>query len=167
MRQMRILVTIVSFLLATATLRAQVPAGRWEKVESLQPGTRILVKLQPGDHLEGEFRGSSPVGIILSESSGQERTIPKSMIQKVETAARNSDRLRNGTLIGLAAGAALGIASMAVFADVKTSGPVYWGDDEGYSWLILAGLVGGGLGAAAGAGIDAANRGREILYQAR
>jgi len=154
-------------MLTLATLQAQVPAGRWEKVENLQPGTRILVKLQPGDHLEGEFRSSSRDAIVLSESGGQERTIPKSMIQKVEMAARTPDRLRNGTLIGLAAGAALGVASMIVLADIKTDGPVYWWDDEGHSWLVLAGLVGGGLGAAAGAGVDAATRGREILYQAR
>ena len=166
-KQKRKLVAFVGFLLAATTLQAQVPAGRWEKVDSLQPGTRILVKLKAGDRLEGDFRNSSPDALVLSESIGQERTVAKSMVQSVQTAAKTPDRLRNGALIGMVTGAAAGVVSMVAFANAKTNGPVYWGDEGGYSWLVLAGLVGGGIGSAAGAGVDAAIRGHEVLYQAR
>jgi len=167
MKISRIHAALSVLILAGGTLQAQVPAGRWEKVDSLQPGTRILVKLKAGDRLEGAFTSSSADILVLSESSGQERTFAKSMVRSVETAAGVPDRLRNGVLIGLVAGAAAGILGLVVYANAKTNGPVYWGDEEGSGYLIAGALVGSGIGAASGAAIDAAIRKRAVLYEAR
>ena len=89
------------------------------------------------------------------------------MVQSLRTAAKVRDRLCNGALIGTLIGAAAGVISMVVYANAKTDGPVYWGDEGGPAVLVGAAVVGGGIGAAAGAAVDASIMGRELLYQAK
>jgi hypothetical protein len=158
MRNQRICAILGIAMLVAAPLQGQVPLGRWEKVANLWPGTQILVKLKAGDLLEGGFKRLGPDAIVISELADQERTVAKSMVQSVRTAARVRDRLRNGSLIGTLIGAAAGVISMVAYANAKTNGPVYWGDEDGPGYLV---------GAAAGVAVDAAIKGRELLYQAR
>jgi len=152
--------------LAAAPLQGQVPLGRWEKVAMLLPGTQIVVELKAGDRLEGAFQNLGPDAIVIAEPAGQERTVARSMVKSVRTAARVRDRLCNGALVGTLIGAAAGVAGMVAFANAKTNGPVYWGDEDGPGYLVGAVLVGGGIGAAMGAVVDASIRGRELLYEA-
>jgi hypothetical protein len=167
MKNRQVVALMVVCVLAAAPLQGQVLPGRWEKLEQLQPGTRIIVRLQAGDRLEGGFQRITQDAIVLTEENSQERTIAKSMVSSIETSKKAPDRLRNGTLIGLLVGAAAGIASMAAIAEAKTSGPVYWGDEDGPGYLLGAALVGGGIGAATGAIVDASIKRHEVLYQAR
>jgi hypothetical protein len=83
-------------------------------------------------------------------------------VLRIETAAVVRDRLRNGILIGALIGAGGGIAGMAGYGNAVTNGPVDWKDDGGL-YLLGAGLVGGGVGAAVGAILDSSIKHREVL----
>jgi hypothetical protein len=167
MRNQRIYAILGLAMLAAAPPQGQVPLGRWEKVANLWPGTQILVELKAGDRLEGGFKSLGPDTIVISELGEKERTLARSMVQSVRTAARVRDRLCNGALIGTLIGTAAGVISLVAFANAKTNGPVYWGDEDGPAYLVGAAVVGGGIGAAAGAAVDASIKGRELLYQAK
>jgi hypothetical protein len=164
MQNRPIVASLILLILAAAPLRGQVPPGRWEKVERLQIETPIIIRLKTGDRLEGTFKSVSQESLVIVEGSSRERMIPKTIVQKIETSAKFPDRLRNGALIGMAVGAAGGIGSMVAFAHAKTNGPVYWGEDGG-GYLVAAALVGGGIGAATGAIVDASIKHRQVLYQ--
>jgi hypothetical protein len=167
MRSQRIYAALGIAMLVAAPLQGQVPLGRWEKVAGLLPGTQILVELKAGERLEGTFKRLGPDAIVISEPDSQERTVARSMVKNIRTAATVRDRLCNGALIGTLAGAAAGVIGMVAFANAKTNGPVYWGDEDGPGYLLGAAMVGGGIGAAAGAAVDAAIKGRELLYEAK
>jgi hypothetical protein len=154
-------------ILAAAPLWGQTPPGRWEKVEMLQPGTDIVVRLKTGDRLNGAFKGISRDAIEIIDDSTHARSLPKPAIQEVETLSKRQDRLCNGALIGALIGVAGGIAGMVAYGNAKTNGPVYWGDEEGPIYLVGAALAGGAIGAAAGAAVDASIKRPEILYKAR
>jgi hypothetical protein len=158
---------IIMILMAAAAARAEVIPGRWEKVEALAPGTAVIVMIQGGERLETSFGSISPDEIIFKEPSGTERRLPRIAIQKIESAAIVRDRLRNGALWGLAAGAAAGILGVVAFGESVTEGPVDWGGEDGPGYLVGGALVGGGIGAALGAIIDASVKHREVLYKAK
>ncbi len=166
MRNQRIYAILGIAMLVAAPLQGQVPLGRWEKMASLRPGTQILVELKAGDRLEGAFKRLGPDAIVIAELGEPERTVAKSMVQSLRTAAKVRDRLCNGALIGTVISAAAGVISLIAYANARTSGPVYWGDDGGPAVLVGAAVVGGGIGAAAGAVVDASIKGHELLYQA-
>jgi hypothetical protein len=165
-RHRRIYALVGIVALAAAPLHGQAPLGRWEKVAMLSPGIQIVVELKAGDRLEGAFQNLGPEAIVIAEPGGEERRVAKSMVQGVRTAAKVRDRLCNGAWIGTLIGAAAGVIGLVAFANAKTNGPVYWGDEDGPAYLVGAALVGGGIGAAMGAVVDASIRGRELLYQA-
>jgi len=154
-------------LMGAAAARAEVILGRWEKVEALAPGSVVIVTIQGGERLEASFGSIGPDDIIFIEPSGTERRLPRIAIQKIESAAVVRDRLRNGTLWGLAAGAAAGILGIVAFGESATEGPVAWGDEDGPGYLASGALVGGGVGAALGAIIDASVKHHEVLYKAK
>jgi hypothetical protein len=154
-------------ILAAAPLWGQTLPGRWEKVEGLQPGTDINIRLKTGDRLKGTFKGVSPDALDLIDDSAQARTIPKSIIQAIETLGKKPDRLCNGAWIGALVGVAGGIAGMIAFGNAKTNGPVHWGVEEGPGYLVGAALAGGAIGAATGAIVDASIKHPEVLYRAK
>jgi len=166
MRSQSICALLGIMVFAAAPLQGQVPLGRWEKVAILLPGTQIVVELKAGDRLEGAFRSLGPDAIVIAEPAGQQRTVARPMVRSIRTAAKVHDRLCNGALIGTLAGAVAGVIGMVAFANAKTDGPVYWGDEDGPGYLIGAALVGGGIGAALGAVVDVSIKGRELLYEA-
>jgi len=153
-------------IFAAAPLQGQVLPGRWEKIEQLQPGTVIIITLKTGERVEGTFKSINQDAVCVSEGGAQEREIHKSLVQRIETAGKVPDRLRNGTLIGLLIGAASGIAAIVALIYAKTDGPVYW-DEDGAGYVISGALVGGGIGAATGAIVDASIKRPDVLYQAR
>lgn len=167
MKSRQAIALVITFILAAAPLRGQTPPERWEKVEGLQPGTDISVRLKTRDRLNGSFKSISQDALEITDDSTHTRSLPKSVIQAVETLSKRPDRLCNGTLIGALVGVAGGIAGMVAFGNAKTNGPVYWGDEEGPVYLVGAALVGGAIGAATGAIVDASIKHPEVLYQAK
>lgn len=167
MRIHRILCTAWMICLTIAGARAEVVAGRWEKIGALAPGTAIIIHLPGGERLEGTFNKIETGEILFTELNGKERRMPKSAILMIESATVVPDRLRNGILIGTLIGAAGGLASMVAYGNSTTSGSVNWGDEDAPAYLAGAALVGGGIGAAVGGIIDASVKHREIFYKAK
>jgi hypothetical protein len=167
MRFQKLISTALTILLTVATVQAEVVAGRWEKVQALPPGSAIIVSLVGGERFECTFNKIESDEILFNELNGKERRIPKGLILKIESAAVVHDRLRNGILIGTLVGAAVGITGMVAYGNSTTNGPVGWGDEEGPAYLLGSALVGGGIGAATGAIIDASIKHREVFYRAK
>jgi hypothetical protein len=167
---MKIKIFLIVFMgigLGTATIRAETIPGRWERVEALPPGTAVIVKLQGGERLEGIYQRIGPDEIVFVESNGIERRLPRMGILKIESATVVPDRLCNGALYGAFIGIAAGIGSMVAYGNAKTNGPVQWMDEDGPGYLIGSAIVGGGIGAAIGALLDASIKHHEVLFKAR
>jgi hypothetical protein len=167
MKSRQIIDSFIICILAAAPLSGQTPPGRWEKVEMLQPGADVSVRLKTGDLEKGKFKAVSQDALEIIDDSAQARKIPKSAIQSIETLSKKQDRLCNGALIGALIGVAGGIAGMVAYANAKTNGPVYWGDEDGPGYLVGAALAVGAIGAATGAIVDASIKRPEALYQAK
>jgi hypothetical protein len=166
MKAIRTVSLFMMVLLAASSVQAGVIPDRWEKIEALSSGAPLIVKLRGGERLECIFNTIGSDEISFLESSGRERRLPRSAILRIETAAVMHDRLRNGILLGAIIGVAGGLSGIAIYANAMTNGPVYWGED-GALYLLGAALVGGGIGAATGAIVDAAVKHHQVLYQAR
>lgn len=166
MRNQKLISAVLAFLLTVTAAQAEVVAGRWEKIETLAPGTAVIVSFRGGERLGCTFNRIGPDEILFNELGGKERRFPNSAILKIETAAVVHDRLRNGILIGALIGAAAGIVGMVASISDATSGPVYWDEDAG-AYVLGGALVGGGIGAATGAILDASIKHREVLYRAK
>ncbi len=156
---------MIVVLFLTASLQAAVVPGRWDKVDKLASGEKILVKLKSGDRLEGAFSSSSSGGIELMKDTGGRLTLAKSDIARIVRAEKIRDKTLNGTLIGTGVGFGIGFGGLAAHnASVTASGPIFDGESVGY--YTLAGLMGAGIGALVGTAMDAAHQESEVLYQA-
>jgi hypothetical protein len=109
-----------------------------------------------GVRRRGRVTSASPSGLVLIEDDAP-TTIPFNQIMRVE---KTPHRLRNGTLIGLAAGAGLGMlmAKECGFGE---------GDGECIVWLPIFAGIGAGAGVGLGAIFNSANKGGDVLYDAR
>ena len=130
--------------------RGQGIPGRWEKVEALSTPT-IIVELKNGNRIAGKFDGLSPSELSLITHSAQAK-IPRADIERITT--RGPDPLAKGTLIG----AGIGLAAV-----VAAGG---WGGEYFGAYASGISLIGTGIGALAGLGIDAIDRKEVVLYQA-
>ena len=110
-----------------------------------------------GARLRGQVTSLSDAGLVVDED-GAPTTIAYDTIVRIE---KSSHRLRNGTLIGMAAGAGFAFTVLATACDGACSTgewiglPAYWA----------------GLGAAAGVGIGAlvhaVKKGGDVIYDTR
>jgi hypothetical protein len=151
------IVVIASGLVMLASLAAVTAAaipGKWEKVDSLVVGTGIIVKLEGGDRLEGEFLASDGLGVSIRTFDEEERKLPKSGIKKIQTIEKTGqNRIWDKALLGGAIGAGV-------------TGLLIAGIDGDKSGAGLAVLLGAGIGAGIGAVVDSAVGARETLYVA-
>lgn len=152
--------------LASAQAPAAAPPDGLNGTQSVM-GTPAFMRLVDGKSVwitadgvrrEGRIASFSTSALTLVED-GVPTTIPFSQIMRVE---KSTHHLRNGTLIGLAAGAGLGMAAVASFCADEGCYPV--------DFLLVGGFY-GGLGAAAGVGvgaiIKAATKHGQVIYDAR
>lgn len=157
---------LAALLLVTVPVQAGAIPGRWELVDSLESGTPIIIRLKAGERMECSFRESSQKAITYIDDSGNERTVPKNEIQKIESSEKTGDSLKNGIGYGALIGAGSAILALTAYAkSVTASGPII--DSETAGIFLGAGLVGAGIGALAGLGVDASIKGRKVLYQSR
>ncbi len=135
---------------------AQVPQGRWNKLEMESPGTGIIVTLRSGEVIHCFLKGFTGDSLTVLTTETQERKLPKSAVEKIVTSEKRSGSLKNGAIIGAAAPTA--VMAVLIAAAHPSS------DDAGAVVFSLA-LV-AGVGALIGVAIDAAVRGNVTLYQA-
>jgi hypothetical protein len=148
---------LLVFVCAGGTpLRAQEIASSFDQLVVLvKPGDQIAVFDVDGRETTGRIGTLSRDGLILVTRAGSRR------FDAVEVAAirqRRDDSLRNGAMIGAAAGAAYFITGAALLHDSDGGGVIV---PAAIGW----GVMFAGTGAAAGVGIDALISGKQLIYQ--
>jgi len=147
MRNSRLQQIILTVAVMTATVAASVVPGRWEKVDTLEKGTQIVVELNAGDRLAVRFDKSGPESITILREDDRGLVLRKMDVARVLLPAKRDNRpVWLGAAIGGGAGLGIGLA-VASQADETI--------------LAVPGAMGailGGIGAAAGAGIGLALR---------
>jgi hypothetical protein len=147
---------LAGFILALTLLpsgaRAQPKEAErdWQRVESLTPGTRVIVTLKTGKKRIGDARRASAdeITIAVRPKERGEETLAKALVATVATPA---DPVWNGALIGAGIGAGLALWDYLIDPSEPSNAAIF--------------TVAIGLGAAIGAGIDKlVNRGGKVLY---
>jgi hypothetical protein len=132
---------------------ADIPLGRWNKVEAEKPGTGIVVTVRGGEQIQGSLKSLSADMLTVVTLDATERKIPKTAIEKIVTLEKRSGPLWNGALIVAAIPATLCIAAMAASHDTSST-------------AVAVTLIWTGIGAGIGTGIDALVKGQVTLYKA-
>jgi len=124
----------------------------------VKDGQKVSVTDEQGRELKGRIAKLGPD--VLTVASGSVTTdVPYGQIVKID----RKDSLKNGALIGLVVGAALGVG---LVQDGSDCDPVVIGcGDPGAGNYVAAGLVLAGLGSAIGVGIDALIGGDRTVYR--
>ena len=143
-------VGFVAFLLMTGTAMAQVPPGFAS--ERLQVGRKVAITDEQGDRITGRVTQLTADAITI-EHARAARGVPFKQIVRVEEV----DDLKNGMLVGLGIGVAL-FTLEAILA--RSDG--FELTPAGYA---VIGSIYAGLGAGAGAGIDALVGGNRTIYR--
>jgi len=155
-------VLIIS-LCCAADVRAQAPAGSegWSAIEALPAGTSLLIDLSSGPPLRGTLAASGADALTVMLSTGEQRALAKSTIDRIRSGEARKDGVGNGIAYGALAGAGT-IAGFFVWA-YKTCG----GCDAPAVHEIVppAMAMGAGIGAVTGFLIDRAIRHRAVLYR--
>ena len=154
---------VMSLLLSSVTLFAQdlkgFTTGDWSRLNAIETGSKMTVKLKDGQTLKGKLSGVSDTSLSLRVKDkvvDLKRPDILSVYQSVKKSAGKS------TLIGLGVGAAAGAVIGAVGGD---------GDD---GWVFIskkqaaAGLsvLGAGVGAMTGFLVGRGKSKRVLIYQA-
>ncbi len=154
----RKVLSILSVVLLANTMmygqEAEIPQGRWNKVESEKPGTAIIVTVRGGEEIQCSLKSLSADTLAVVTLEATERKIPKAAVEKIVTLEKRSGPLWNGAIIGAAIPATLGILAINAGGSTSCRG------------CAAAVAVWTGIGAAIGVGIDAAVRGQITLYKA-
>lgn len=151
---------VLAFLLLHASgprVEAQQVASSFDQLAVLvKPGDTITVSDVTGRETRGRIEKLSSDVLILDTSAGPRQ------LGELDVAAitqRRSDSLKNGAIIGAAAGTAYFVTILTILS----------GTSDGGGPIVPAAIVGGvltvGMGAAAGAGIDALISRRQVIYQ--
>ena len=147
------------FLLLVASaprVAAQEVASPFERLAVLlQPGDKITVLDVTGKETKGQIGKLSRDALILMTSDGPRQLAEAEVIT---ISQRRDDSVMNGAIIGAVAGTAYFLTAAALLVDSD-------GGDVIIPTAIAGGVLFAGLGAAAGAGIDAMISGRHVIYQ--
>lgn len=157
----QLLIGVAAFL----TFCTAAPASAQEVASTLN---QLAVLVKPGDSITlVDVNGRTMRGRVASLSDDLLRLqISDGLLQLGEQEVatitqRRSDSLTNGALIGAASGAAYFAVIMAIFSHYNDGGDV----------IVPTAITGGammvGLGAAAGAGIDALIARRQVIFRAK
>jgi hypothetical protein len=135
---------------------AQEAASPFERLAVLlQPGDKITVLDVNGKETKGQLGKLSRDALILMTSAGPRQLREADVIT---ISQRRDDSVMNGAILGAVAGTAYFLTMVALL-----------GDSDGGDIIVPTAIAGGvlfaGLGAAAGAGIDAMISSRQVIYQ--
>jgi hypothetical protein len=137
-------------------VEAQGVASSFDQLGVLvKPGDKITVVDVTGREVEGRLAKLSRDGLTLISPAG-----PRDLgeVDVAEIRQRRGDSLTNGAIIGAAAGTAYFLTLAALLGDSD-------GGDVIVSTAVAGGVLFAGMGAAAGAGIDALITHRQVIYR--
>jgi hypothetical protein len=142
----------VVFALASPVLAvAQEPVRSFDQLDTrLKPGDRVWVTDAAGREVEGKIQSLSPDALTLKGDGP--RKFAASEVSAIRQ--RREDSLKNGALIGLAVGSALGATVCVGMASQ---------DDGNLGWCASFLGAYGAMGAGIGVGIDAMIPGRKMV----
>ncbi|MGI8783143.1 MAG: hypothetical protein ACR2L2_05785 [Acidobacteriota bacterium] len=148
-------------LLSSVLVQADVVPGRWNKIESLDVGTTILVRLKSSDRIEGRFLKLEPLNIQIEAAGSNARSYRRDDVERIEAGKLKSGSGKKGALIGLAAGGGAGAVFGGLLGDAfgGRAGDIAQG-------AAILGAVGGAIGAAIGYGVAKIPLDSELLYRA-
>jgi hypothetical protein len=143
--------TLMMFLLKPGQASAQ-QARSFEQLQVLvKPGDKVYVTDTSGTESKGRITGLSTTSLQI-QANGMTRDLMETEVARIRQ--WRQDSLRNGALIGAGAGLALSIAFITTLCD----------DDCRGEWAVLGVMFYSGVGAAAGAGIDALIPHKRTIY---
>ena len=158
MKRTTIAGAVFLLLCAGATrVEAQRVASSFDQLSVLvKPGDKITVVDVTGREAEGRIGSLSRDELTLVTNAGL-RQLGEVDVARIRQ--RRSDSLQNGAIIGAAAGAGYGLALLALLSSTSDGGgPIPSG-------VVTGMVVFTGMGAAAGAGIDALITRRQVVYE--
>jgi hypothetical protein len=127
-------------------------ARSFEQLQVLvKPGDSVYVTETGGTESKGRITGLSTTSLQI-QANGRTRDLMETDVARIRQ--WRQDSLRNGALIGAGAGLALSTAFVATLCD----------DDCRNGWAVLGVVFYTGVGAAAGAGIDALIPHKRTIY---
>lgn len=139
-----------------ARLEAQGVASSFEQLEVLvKPGDKITVVDVAGRQAEGRIGKLSRETLTLATPAG-----PRELgeVDVAEVRQRRDDSLKNGAIIGAVAATAYFLTMGALLSDSDGGGVII-------GTAVAGGVLFAGMGAAAGVGIDALIRGKQVIYR--
>lgn len=138
-------------------VEAQGVASSFDQLSVLvKPGDKITVVDLAGREAEGRIGMLSRDRLRLVTPAGPWEL---GEVDVAQIRQRRSDSLQNGAIIGAAAGAGYGLALLAIAASANDGGgPIPAG-------VVTGMVVFTGIGAAAGAGIDALIARKQVIYR--
>ena len=149
-------VLLVLLCASVTPAAAQEIASSFERLTViLQPGDKITVVDVTGQETKGRIATLSRDAMILDTSDGPRRL---GELDVATISQRRNDSLVNGAIIGAAAGTAYVLTALTLLADSDGGDPII-------PAAIGATVLFAGLGAAAGAGIDAMIARHQVIYQ--
>ena len=157
-RARTILLVVAGFVVTAAAVSAQEAAASFDALAGgIHVGDRIWVTDATGREVRGRLERLSSDGLVL-KANGLE-TFAAADVRRVR--ARDRDSLKNGTLIGLGVGGALGTA-WCIGAIADDSGEIDAGVECAEGFTVFP-----GLGALIGLAVDALIPGKmRVVYQA-
>jgi hypothetical protein len=160
----RILTFVVALGLTNTSLSAGVVPGHWDKVETLERGSQIIVFLQQGDRLECALRDHTEEYLVVVTEEGRDLKLPKKTIEKITGPQVIEDSKSDGTWIGAGIGFGVGFGGMVAWEKSKTASG-YSLAEENLGWALAGGAIGAVGGALIGRAIDAGNETYEVVYK--
>jgi hypothetical protein len=160
-------VLTASLLLLTPSMRAQEVATSFDQLRSLvKPGDTVYVTDASGHKTKGRLGelSASSLELLVRKTGpdGRDTFVPQARLSEGDVSqivVQRRDSLLNGTLIGLAPGAAISLLFLVADGGCDCYDV---GGRAGFAGGIL--LFAGGIGAAIGAAIDASITKRETVY---
>jgi hypothetical protein len=147
---------VLLLCVAGTRVEAQGVASSFDQLSVLvTPGDKITVVEVTGREAEGRVGNLTRDALTLVTKAGP-RQLSEADVAQIRQ--RRGDSLKNGAIIGAVAATAYMATMLAILGDGD-------GGDVIVSRAIAGGVVFAGIGAAAGAGIDALITRRQVIYR--
>jgi len=149
---------IIALLLSAMPLQAQSNPSDWSRLNSLESGSKIVVKLKSGKSVEGKLNSVSDSSLMLSIKNANQE-LKREDVLSVHRLTRKS--ATKATLIGAGVGGGAGAIIGAVGGRES--------DFDKLDQAVTAGLtiIGAGVGAIGGYLIGRSGKKRELIYEAK
>jgi small nuclear ribonucleoprotein (snRNP)-like protein len=154
-----ILMLTLSLFFSAIPLKAQSSTTDWSRLNSLESGNKIVVKLKNGKSYEGKLNSVSDSTLSLTVKSSSQELKREEVITVHRVTKRSATK---GTLIGAGVGAGAGAITGVAVGDNSDSFDKF---DQAATAALT--ILGAGVGAITGFLIGRSGGKRELIYEAR